>query len=168
MLYVAMVAVFLLLSTSYVFASETEPSEPTDVNLTCDTAEDFEVSWHGGEWQKFVPVGWTESNEQVHPAYEFITDDSPEPTHSHITGLGTRPFEATGPEPQQKIVFGVPVVRVPNDTNGSRWWGIMRIRWRCRTSVEVSGVIHNGPVFDWSAQSWWVLVIDTKTLGRPR
>ncbi|HUV84308.1 MAG TPA: hypothetical protein VMV86_01285 [Methanosarcinales archaeon] len=165
MITVVLAMVLLLSLSSISFAQE--PPEPTKVALTCDVTQDFQISWYGFEWNNVVPEDWTDSEGVVHPPYEFITG-TPNAIHNHIGGIGIRVFEAAGPQPDQKVVFGIPINSVPYKNLDARWWGIARVRWRCRTQVDVDGTMQDGPAFDWSPTSWWVLIIDTKALGRPR
>jgi len=162
-------AALLLLLVPYFVATAQEPLEPTTVNMISVEAEDFQVNWYGGGWTTITATGWTDTQVPPvsHPAVEFL-DGTPATFHKHVVGLGHLVLEADSPDSTSTtprfVRFGLPVSAIPDNPPGtSRWWGIVRARWRCR--VQANGFTSDPSV--WSQQSWWVLVIGMFTVSIP-
>lgn len=138
---------FLLVLSAMAFAQE--PPEPTVVTITCEGAEDFQVKWFNGDWTFVTPT-----------TFEFF-DGIATTTHKFFSGLGSITFEAVSPDStsgaERFVRFDMPVLAVPDYPlpGDTRWWGIYRVRWRCR--VQANGYISDP--YNWSPQSWWVIVI---------
>lgn len=162
------VALLLLLVPCFIAMAQ-EPAEPTTVTMVCVASDDFQVSWYGGEWTTIPATGWTDNQNLpvAHPAVEFL-DGAPAAAHKHVVGLGHLVLEAVSPDSTvaapRFVRFGLLVSAVPNDPEGLvRWWGIVRVRWRCR--AQANG--YNSDPSVWSEQSWWILVIGMFTVSIP-
>lgn len=162
-------ALLLLLLPCFISFTATaqEPPEPTTVDMTSVEAEDFQVSWYGGGWTTVTAIGWTDPNGTVHPAVEFL-DGIPAAAHKHVVGLGRLVLEAVSPDSipdaERFVRFGIPVSAVPDNPPGTlRWWGIVRVRWRCRAQADS----YTSDPSVWSQQSWWILVIGMFTVSVP-